>query len=493
MVDIKVHIDTLEYARDGLRTPKALPLTVGAQNRVILVRPERRKALPLGSGCFGINSCFPTPGVLSLCMLAAAQSTINAVFGLSPKSLFQVYGHAEASGDEADNKVVSDKRANVMLACLKGDFEFVQSIAQDEGWGMFEQQVMLRTLRCDPGAVDGDMGPVTRAAIRLFQYEYTVGVFHRHRPDLEPSAALEQNGDLDDATAGALVEAYVVATSPFLQPAQLHPTHPAAGCSEFNAMSPDADTAAHNRRISLVVHPDLPQHHDAAPCTAGDHEVCPINDKYEHRLRCLWYREHVIEPKGHAIAHRHFDLRWLVLPNGRVLLSALTTLPDDDAITFRVHRTKAISRSDEVSEDNLSDALSDDMQGLIRGGVAQVVWEPPEGLDVLAPLLEPVVIESADDILTKRAPRASLLVFVCAGAGVSEVSGPPGRELVRLPPRLAHEAPDAGGFGAFDHFGHYYQQLAHEVSRDSDAVHPLREAEPKIWLQRHATRHFRGR
>ncbi|MEM6291016.1 MAG: OmpA family protein [Myxococcota bacterium] len=482
MAKIRVHIDTLEYTRDGLATKEPIPLHVGEHNEVVLVRPERRKALPFGTGAFGQNSCFPTPGVLSVCMRAAAQNQVNLILGLNPTSIFQVYGHADLTGNDATNKQLSNKRAEVVAACLVGDFVAVQQRAAEEEWGLREHQIMLRSLKCDPGAIDGENGPVTSRAVALFQHEYEHGVFHRHLADTKPQETLPQDGSLSEATVRALIEAYVLCTSPRLTPEQVHPSHPAVGCGATNLFDRDQDEM--NRRVSLVVHPELPPHFDAAPCTKDSHDPCPIDDRDE-RSRCLWYREHVVDPSPAEIEHRLFDLRWLPLPNGHVLLSALTTLPDESDVEFEVFRTQPLGSLDEIRRENLAAPMSKAMPGVVRGGVAQVVWAPADDLrDPLAAHTEHRN-ESGEPRTAaehfENPPRVSMPIFTCRGGGTQELSKPPGRELVRMPGKAGVESEDrASGFTGIDWFGGVYQVGTHENARDDQNLHPLREEEVMI-------------
>ena len=485
MVQKLVHIDTLEYTAEGLKTKEPINLVVGEHNRIVLVRPDRRKALSLGAGSFGVDSCFPTPGVLSVSMIAAAQNTVNALLGLNPTSIFQVYGHADPSGDDQLNKELSDKRAEAVRAFLVADIDAVQSLCRSEDWGLREHQLMLRTLKCDPGPIDGEAGTLTAAATRLFQYEYATGVFHRHRTDDEPSVSLESTGELDESTVEALVEAYVLSTSAGLDESQLHPTHAAVGCSEYNRIAPEANS--YNRRVSLVVHQMLPVHHDAAPCVAGDVSVCPV-DNQDELATCLWYREHVRDTDVSKIQHRHFDLRWLPLTNGCVLLSALTTLPDDEDVVFEVFRTRPVTSADSLGEDSLDAAISEKLAGVIRGSVAQVVWEPPEGMDVFRPQVEPMEDDLSFEELLAAETRVRIPLFRVSGGGIDVFSGPPGRELLRIPAELPDETEHRTGFTAMDWFGNIYQQSSHATARADSALHPLRDGEPSVWGHRHMDR-----
>lgn len=483
--EIRVHIDTLKYTRDGLATKDPVGLRVGEHNRVVLVRPERRKALALGSGSFAVGSAFPTPGVLSVSMIAAAQNKVNVLLGLNPSSIFQVYGHADTSGDESGNKALTEKRAAAVKAVLVADVDAFAELAADERWELREHQIMLRALKCDPGAIDGEPGDMTSAAVELFQHEYMGGVFHRHLAGREPAEVLEVDGRLEGATVSALLEAYVLSTSAHLTDAQIHPTHPAVGCSEFNRI--DLESPASNRRVSLVVHPTLPPYHDAAPCTEGDADACPIDGRHP-RVGCLWYREHVVDPNSDELVHRHFDLRWLLLPNDRLLLSALTTLPDGEDIVFQVFRSMPLGPNDPISDATLGEPISDEMPGMIRGSVAQLAWDDPRAPSLLEPDVEPIEEGIGLDALLSVQNRVRLPVFTIRGGGVRVISGPPGRELERLPPEFHTESEHRTGFAGVDWFGRVYQHGSTSEPRRNVAAHPLQAEHAPLWAHRHMHR-----
>jgi hypothetical protein len=479
--EIRVHADELEYTSDGLRTGEHLPLRAGVHNRVVVTRPKRVKAVPIGYGAFDHDSTFPTPGVLAVGMGAAFENLLGKL-GVDASTIYQFYGHAEATGDDAYNKGLSDRRARCVQAVFVGDVEPVRDLAREEEWGVREHQIMLRVLRCDPGAIDGEGGPVTEAAVAMFQREYSDGVFHRHL-EQEPPAVLADDGKLNAATVDALIEAYVLATSPRVPAQRVHPTHPVVGCSEFNRVSLDEPAA--NRRIALVVHEVLPPFHDRAPCTVGDHTVCPL-DEGDESFRCLWYREHVEEVALAELVHRHFDLRWLDLPNGKILLSALTTLPEGAPVDFQVFRTAPIENQEAIAAETLAEPLSDSLRGIIRGGVAQVVWEPPEGFDLYAPALVPMTVEEFAEAAVPVA-RARVPVFRVSGGGCELVSPPPGRELGRLPREpYGQTEPSSVGFAALDWFGRLYQHAVHPEERSVEQRHPLRDEEPRILEVRHS-------
>ncbi len=482
----RIHLDELEYTSEGFRSRESIDLDVGKHNKIVVVRPKRVRAVPVGYGSFGMDSAFPTPGVLMLGMRAALEDLFGWMTPGPATERYQVYGHAEPSGDEAHNKTLSDRRAAVVHALLAGNVGSLREVSSSEGWGTREHQCMLRVLRCDPGAIDGEPGPITEQATSMFQREYLEGVFHAYAELELAQPELATDGKLSGGTVDALLGAFVAATSPRIPPERFHPTHPIVGCSEFNLV--DKERASLNRRIALVVHDSVPPFHDSAPCTEGDHSMCPIDNR-EELSSCLWYREHIVDPPPSDLIHRHFDLRWLALPNGKLLLSALTTLPDDDTVTFAVHRSKPIASADELSMDALGPTVGESVVGVIRHGIAQVVWVPPEDFDIDNPRGWMVPIP-ADDIAAARTAkqRSRIPVFVVRGGGVEALSPPPGRELGRIPTRPinSERAAEAGVVG-LDAFGHLYRRSAvHE--REPAQMHPLRDAETRVLRVRYADR-----
>lgn len=432
---IDVHQDELEYTAEGLRTPQggSMRLMVGTHTVVQITRPERVRVLEAGLNGFEFNSSFPTPGVLQVFLVPEFRGLFDGAQA-DADQFVQLFGHTDATGSESANKIVSERRAQAVLALLTADVEAFMGLAKEEGWGLAEAQVMLRVLRCDPGPPDGEMGSLTERAIEVFQNQLNAGMFHRHLASDAPSAHAVTK-KLDEATLDALIDAFVSTLSPHLGPSQLHPTHPAVGCSEFNLAS---DDASKNRRVSIALYPTLPIHHDKAPCKTGDHTVCPVQSG--EQTGCFWYREHFVEHDGQKVQQRHFDLRWLFIDDTRVLLSAITTVENGTPVEFRVYRSPEISELEEVSLDALGTPLSGPMVGTVLNGVAYCVWSfSPDEAAFLRhdSWVTPIPFELAlgQDLLS-MAPKARVPVFTVTASGARAVSPPPLHDVSRA---VCHE------------------------------------------------------
>lgn len=455
--NIDLHLDELEYTRDGLRGPRdrSLRLEVGVRNVVRLVRPERVQLAEPGVGGFAFNSAFPTPGVLQLLLIPYFHELLHQHAQEGSGPIYQVLGHTDATGDEADNKVVSERRARAVFALLTRNTEMFAQVAHEESWGTAEAQVMLRVLRCDPGPPDGKIGKLTRDAVEDFQHQFNAGIFHRHLGATSPSI-LEVTGELDADTHQALLDAFVAALSPGLQEAQLHPTHPYVGCSEYNLFNSEND--AQNRRVSLAIYDSLPPYHDRAPCTERDHMACPA--QAEGSTRCLWYRYHFVEHRPQDIKHRHFDLRWLLLDHHRVMLSALTTLEDGSAVQFRVHRSLIVGELHELDVSKLSEDLSPPLEGKVTSGVAWAVWEyGAEKAELLDPSTWPVALPLDEAIgrnLLEVAARAQFPLFTVTGGDAISLSAPPLRDVFRAVGCPADDPPPPGYVMSLDGFGRVF-------------------------------------
>lgn len=365
---LQVHLDTLEYTRQGLRTRTPLDLTTGRHNRVHLIRPKLA-AVPLtAQHGFALDRAFPLPATLALLWAyRPADSPLPAAeVPPGPKGTLQIFGHADASGDEAHNKTLSERRAAVILALLQSDVDAMLSLAADDGWTPWEYQVLLRVLGSDPGPTDGDPGPLTDLALAHFAQRYNAGFFHPRGaprlPELDAHA-------FDAPTVEALLDAFVSAHAPDLDGTILHALRPTVGCSEFNPLTPDG--GSQNRRVSLLAALDDP-HPENAPCTEGDANACAVVG--EGQYTCMWYREHVTAEPTQAAAF--YDPRWLERPDGTYVLSVLTNLPDDAPVVFDVFGNEQPLPTTSPFED-LDTPWSDPLATTSIGGVATTTWSPP--------------------------------------------------------------------------------------------------------------------
>lgn len=365
---LEVHLDTLEYTREGLRTRTPIDLTVSGHNHVNLLRPKLARVPLTAQHGFALDRAFPLPATLALLWSYRPPDSPLPAFEVppGPKGTLQVFGHADATGDEAHNKTLSERRAAVIVALLQSDVDAMLSLAADDGWTPWEYQVLLRVLRSDPGPTDGDPGPLTDLGLAHFTQRYASGFFHRSTqpriPDLDARA-------FDAPTVEALLDAFVSAHAPDLNGSTLHALRPTVGCSEFNPLS--SDGGSQNRRVSLLTTLDDP-HPENAPCTEGDPGACAVVG--EGQYTCMWYREHVDAEPTQAAAF--YDPRWLERPDGSYVLSVLTNLPDDAPVVFDVFGNDQPLPRTSPFEDLLTH-WSDPLTTTSVGGVATTTWTPP--------------------------------------------------------------------------------------------------------------------
>lgn len=328
---IHIDLDTLEYTREGLRTKEPLPVTVGQNNKVVLVRPQRYRPIRSAATGFPTNSAFPLPGTLavgwSLLPLPAPFAHSATRSTAARLHSFQVFGHASASGEDAYNKSLAERRAKVGAALLQSDPTPVLEVASEEGWGLLHAQAMLRTLGLNPGPCDGEEGRLTSAALVEFVGRYNREVFHRSTPGPLIVRGLQPDGRWSEEVGRAVLDAFIAAHGAAVPEANFVRS---AGCSEFNLA--DSGRVAPNRRLSVIASEGPPPYPESAPCTDGDVGPCALVD--DNLQRCMWYREHVADPAPPEV--EVFAPRWLWLGEDNYLLSALTTAHEDVDFTFEV-------------------------------------------------------------------------------------------------------------------------------------------------------------
>lgn len=356
----------------SLAGQRALPLATEALD----VTPSPTRAIP--GGCFAYDSTFPTPGV--------AQFLIGAYLALEEDEQLSlgIFGHTDKAGSDSYNKDLSDRRAEAVRAMLTDDLSSFDALAESEDWGLDVYQAMLRTLGCNPGAIDGTPGDMTSQAVRAFRESYNEDLFHDEGHQRERARGdLPEGDELDAATKAALRDAYLSELSTSIEPGRLRGPAaerggPIAGCSEFNRLHErDAD----NRRVTLALFgADAPEASEF-PCQAGDAGACTLDQGPGTHLRCSFYRDRVAEePETGEDEIPFYDFEWLRTPSGKFHLSAVTRLGQSDDLRFTIHRwqDEGPPREADSSEGGEPPQLGDEVgqaKGLIRLGVAYALWD----------------------------------------------------------------------------------------------------------------------
>lgn len=389
---VQVRVHELELSDDEYRRPSTpgaklddaavalrpgrdaeVSLRADRNHLVVVQRPVQRPTLAFDGACFGFDSAFPSPGVASM---------IGYVFehaAMYSNARYCLFGHTDPSGDDAYNKLLSERRAKVMHALLTGDLDEFESVAADEDWGPADYQAMLRGVGNNPGAIDGEIGPLTKAAIGAFRVEYGKGI-HHSTSTRDPAHGPLPDGDaLDEPTKLALRDAYHANMMANVDPARFVGPQ-CAGCSEFNPQDPEA---AQQRRVTLAVFDEPSLVPPRFPCTEGDEAACMLDQR--DAVRCRFYRENFIDPGPQPAPGTFWDGHWLRTPTGKAHLSALTVLPDCDDLEVEVQACteREVEELDEDSGDSppTYGVSLGKLTGLVRKGVAYGLWTPPEGYD----------------------------------------------------------------------------------------------------------------
>lgn len=323
---------------------------------------------------FAFDSSFPGPGIFDNLRAIQKMSVENG------DARIVVFGHTDESGSTDYNKALSERRANAVLALLTNRLDIFDAVAQMEEWGLSCYQAMLRAVGCNPGAIDGESGPMTEEATRWFQREYNENVY-RHREIQRAYPDLRVDGIIGPRTKAALREAYVmiapadISARRFAEPA-------AVGCSEFNPISGDADE---NRRVVIAFFTTQQPRDDEFPCRQGDASACQIDDDGE--MTCAFYRRNVHEQHESPELPKFFDFEWLNEEAEKAHLSALTSIPDGTSATFTIYRWEdgevPLVPPDSSSGDPRPTPGTelDSIDGEIAGGVCYARWTPPDDFD----------------------------------------------------------------------------------------------------------------
>jgi hypothetical protein len=345
-------------------------LRTGTPHRLVVARPAMQRTLSFAGAIFAFDSAFPTPGVAS--MLRHTADLVAA----HPDAKLGLFGHCDPTGSDDYNKALSDRRAILVLSLMTGDLDLFEEVAEGEDWGLAEYQVMLRALGNNPGAIDGELGDLTRAAIAAFRDEYGRDVHHASSVRKRAHGSLSPGDGLDADTKRAIRDAYhalhamAIPQSAFVGPK-------VSGCGEFNPLS--LEDPAKNRRVTLAIYgEDAPTEF---PCEEGNAAACPLDERGQSR--CRFYREHFAPPTEPEPAFPFCDGQWLPTPTGKAHLSVLTVLDDTDEAELQVQLAPR-GRPAEDHGDGVLPAVGPivaRLPALIRAGVAYGLWDPGEHYD----------------------------------------------------------------------------------------------------------------
>jgi len=328
--------------------------------------------LSVPTAVFAFDSAFPGPGIFK------HLESIGKMSEDYPETRLVVFGHTDKTGSREYNKKLSDRRAKAVLALLTKDLNLFDDIAKEEDWNLRCYQAILRAVGCNPGAIDGYIGPMTQAATRWFQQEYNEDIYHqadisRAHPDLVV------DGKIGRKTRAALRDAYVsIAPANISKDRFANPAY--AGCSEFNPIS---DRDAENRRVIVSFIGTEQPRNGEFPCQEGNVSACTIEGRGE--MKCSFYRRFIHELKGPDLPV-FFDFQWLREEDGKTHLSALTSLPDGTNAIFTIFRCEQQlpspppDSSSGCQRPSLGSVLGT-VNGEIAGGVCYARWTPPKDFD----------------------------------------------------------------------------------------------------------------
>ena len=400
---------------------------------VVVPPPQPVDTRPEVVAAFAFDSAFPAP-IVNANLLRVRRKASE-----SPAAQLIVFGHTDKVGGVDYNLALSDRRAQAVLALLTDDRDMFESVATAEGWDTRVHQSMLRGIGCNPGAIDGTEGPMTRAATRNFQGEYNRGVYHERSIVERMRATLAVDGTLGPATHAAIRDAYV-AVAPHVQRDRFADP-PFDGCGKAHHISADDGD---NRRAVVAF-------------LAADADLSQSDP-------CARYGELVGETPEDRRGPHFADYQWLLEENGALHMSAATAVADGTPARIRVVRCEGPvpMPPPDSSGGGSPPALGPEVARVpaqIQGGICHGRWTSPEPWvldpdswmvdhDVQVHILdesdhaEPPVgsPDSGTGLLAATGMQPPLYV---ADAGERwGVSGPPGQRLNRV--RFApDEAADA--------------------------------------------------
>jgi outer membrane protein OmpA-like peptidoglycan-associated protein len=200
------------------------------------------------------------------------------------------YGHADLVGDETYNKGLSERRARSVHGLLIKDPQMWEDLHKEEKWNLSPVQALLKYAGEDPGAVDGQDGPKTQAAVKSFQGKN----------------GLTQSGTADADTRKALYKKFMADANALDLKAKDFDAidgKPHAGCSEFNPLEKTQGKSETNRRVTVLFLKSNKNFPINFPCKQGSIAPCQAQVKKKPGERrcatygCFFYDDLVKEEK----------------------------------------------------------------------------------------------------------------------------------------------------------------------------------------------------
>jgi outer membrane protein OmpA-like peptidoglycan-associated protein len=266
--------------------------------------------------------------------LKGLRESIKAWKKKTPEGKLAVFGHADAVGKEADNKTLSERRGRALLAFLTLDAAAYAAVAKEESWKLDAYQSLLKFLGHDPGALDGQDGPKTQAAVKSFRKKQ----------------GLAESGGLDAGTKEKLYAAFFAEGNSEAVPAKDFDDvngNAFAGCSEFNLAEKTQGACEKNRRVGVFLLKATKNFPINYPCAKGDIGVCKkqVAKKGDRRTAgfgCWFYDQLIVErpnqpppPPDEPIS----DLKWDVETawcGDTAKLTATSNLPDGTEVSIKL-------------------------------------------------------------------------------------------------------------------------------------------------------------
>jgi outer membrane protein OmpA-like peptidoglycan-associated protein/phage protein D len=214
---------------------------------------------------FETDKALPLPGAIP---------TFRAIAQLlqkEPDRVLLIAGHTDSVGTAAHNMVLSDDRAQSVQAYLRDDADawtrFYSHQDSSARWGVREEQIMLSALPYGnapyyAGKIDGDDGPLTKAARKSFQ----------------KASGLPDTGRSNAETRSALSLAYMKADGTSAPASAKLST---LACGDRHKVEDVKGESAANRRVDVFAFESGEIKPAPDDCRNGKHPGCTVYDAWK--------------------------------------------------------------------------------------------------------------------------------------------------------------------------------------------------------------------